>query len=266
MEYVVLLILGSITGLLSGFLGVGGGIIVVPFMLYYLNGVIESDIIFLAVTAISISVAFFSAVFATRRHVRNDNLYRKPVLPLAIGAILGTLPGSYLSVIVPGMYFKLLFSFILIYVSATFLFTKERENGDGNPNFNSVKLFSSGVLVGMFSTVTGLGGGFVIVPLLNKVFNFSLKKATGTSSFLMVFYTLPALFGRIYNGWGVEITDYYSLGYFIPFFAIPIIVGTVLFAPLGAQLNFKMDRHLFRKIAGGLFFIIACEMFISTVF
>ncbi len=133
-------------------------------------------------------------------------------------------------------------------------------------DLNVTKLLSTGIGVGIFSVLTGLGGGVILVPILSLLFKFPLKKAVGTTAFVMLFNTIPGVVGRIYSGYGLVFENFnYNIGFLIPELSIPLIIGAAIFAPIGAQLNFKLDNKIFKKIAGVLFFVISVKMILSFI-
>ncbi len=264
--FIALLLVGSFTGLISGFLGVGGGVIVVPVMLYYFSDKVDPSSLFFVATATSLSVAIFSAGFSTKRHIKNNNLFKQAVLPLALGAFIGTFPGNYLVTKIPGEQLYFAFSILLLLISIKMFFEKKIIVDEDNTNLNFTKLLVTGMGVGIFSVLTGLGGGVILVPILSLLFKFPLKKAVGTTAFVMLFNTIPGVLGRIYSGYGLTFENFnFNLGYLIPELSIPLIIGVSIFAPIGAQLNYKLDNKIFKKIAGVLFFIISIRMILRFI-
>jgi len=264
--FIALFFVGSFTGLASGFLGIGGGVIVVPVMLYYFAGKVEPSSLFFVATATSLSVAIFTASFSTIRHIKNKNLFKEAVLPLALGAFIGTFPGNYLVTKIPGEQLYFAFSILLLLISIKMFFEKKIIVDETDTNLNFTKLLLTGMGVGTFSVLTGLGGGVVLVPILSLLFKFPLKKAVGTTAFVMLFNTIPGVLGRIYSGYGLVFDNFsYNIGYLIPLYSIPLIIGAAIFAPIGAQLNFKLDNKIFKKIAGLLFFVISIKMILGFI-
>ena len=263
---IALFFVGSFTGLASGFLGIGGGVIVVPVMLYYFAGKVDPASLFFVATATSLSVAIFTAAFSTSRHLKNKNLFKKAVLPLALGAFIGTFPGNYLVTKIPGEQLSFAFSILLLLISFKIFFEKKTIIDEKETNLNFTKLLFTGVGIGTFSVLTGLGGGVVLVPILSLLFKFPLKKAVGTTAFVMLFNTIPGALGRIYSGYGLSFENFnFNIGYLIPELSIPLIIGAAIFAPIGAQLNYKLDNKIFKKIAGVLFFVISVKMILGSL-
>ncbi len=262
MNSLYFILIGAVTGLLSGFMGIGGGIIVIPSLLYLLDGSLPPRELFLAVTATSLCSAFFATLSAARRHYLKRNFNFKAILPLGTGAFIGGIAGNYLSWVVPVKQLIFLIACFLM-LSAIHLIKKsiplvavERKE------VNNFWLFLlTGFLIGTFGGMTGLGGGVLYIPLLVIFFKQDIKKATGTTSFLMLFNTLPALIGRIAGDFQLKLPGFaLNYGYLVMDFTVPIVLMAVLIAPWGVKLNQIIDQRLFQRIAGLIFFIISIKM------
>lgn len=265
--FILLILVGAFTGVLSGFLGIGGGALLVPAMLYYLVDKIDHTLIFLVASASSLAAAFVSSLFSSVRHKKNNNLHQHAILPLAFGAIIGNIPGSYLSEIIPGETLKLIFTVILIYISFKMILSKKKKSEMHEARKQAkIGMFIAGIFVGMFSALTGLGGGVLFVPILNIIFHFDIKKAAGTSAAVMIFNTFSAVLWKVYLGWDVSFPNFdISYGYLIPTITIPLIIGTALFSQLGAQLNYRMHSDNFKKVAGYIFLLMSARMIFTIL-
>ncbi|MBN1970806.1 MAG: sulfite exporter TauE/SafE family protein [Candidatus Delongbacteria bacterium] len=264
MDILNYLLIGSAAGLLAGFLGIGGAVLVIPVMLYILNDLVPSDNLYNIVSTISLSSAFISGVFSSRKHFKNKNLYFDTLKPLAFGSILGTAPGTALAMVIPSSYLKILFSFILVFVSLKMLFdNSHKDEFRKDPIHSKNILFFAGFFIAVFSSLTGLGGGVVFVPILTIYFRFDAKKAAGTSSFVMMFNTLPSVLFRMFIP-VIEIDNFFNIGYFIPAIVLPMIIGSAVFSTFGAQINYKTNSHLFKRISGGIFLILAIRMIVMS--
>ncbi|PID28631.1 MAG: hypothetical protein CR982_04280, partial [Candidatus Cloacimonadota bacterium] len=161
-----LFIIGSLAGLFAGFLGVGGGVIIIPVMLIYLESIIPEKYLYLVVSTIALSVAFTSSIFGSVRHIKNKNLYNHTLLPIAIGSVLGAIPGSIVSELISTGKLKAILSIIIVFVSIKMLRPPKKCIENGKIVDYPPYLFLIGFLVGVFSSLTGLGGGVIFVPVL----------------------------------------------------------------------------------------------------
>ncbi|MFA6654155.1 MAG: sulfite exporter TauE/SafE family protein, partial [Candidatus Delongbacteria bacterium] len=99
-DVLILFSTGLVAGFLSGFLGIGGGVIAVPVLVYFLSGTVEPDILFLTASTISLGVVFFASSNSAIKHIKSHNYYKKAIIPVALGSVLGPIPGSWLCAII----------------------------------------------------------------------------------------------------------------------------------------------------------------------
>ena len=127
--------------------------------------------------------------------------YRTGVL-FAAATIPGALLGSYLTGFIPKKIFGILFGCLLIAVAATLAITRgmhrstSTPEGDRGPRLRPAQLalgMGLSLLIGCFSSLVGIGGGIIHVPMLMYLFNFPLHMATATSHFVLVFTALAGV-------------------------------------------------------------------------
>ncbi|MFO7810049.1 MAG: sulfite exporter TauE/SafE family protein [Candidatus Delongbacteria bacterium] len=263
-DIVILVSTGLVAGFLSGYLGIGGGVIVVPVLVFYLQGVVESSEIFLIASTISLGVVFAAAANSSVKHIKSDNYYKKAIIPVSLGAILGPIPGNYFCSILSDrsriFFFALILSILAVRIF--FLDTEEvLEPGKKRrmPLFRTPDMFIAGLFMGTVSAMTGIGGGSILVPLLAAVLRFNLKKSVGLASIVMVFNAVSSLIGRYFIGSfnDIEMSLYFSI-------LLLITLGTLFTARMGAHFNIKSKDKSFKKIAGVVYLIVAVQMYIKA--
>ena len=241
-------------GFLSGFLGIGGGIITVPVIMYFLDGRVPDENLFLATSTISLSIIIFSAANASLKHIKHKNFYKKAIIPIALGSIIGPIPGNYICYIIDDKS-RIIFFAVVIFVLAFKILLFRNKNDSERANFNFWWMFIIGISMGMISSMTGLGGGAVLVPMLTVFLHFDIKKAVGISTIVMIFTASSGIIGRAFTG----ISHYLTWDVFLPIF-IAITVGTLFSARLGASFNIKSKSKNIKIFAAVLYFIVAFKM------
>jgi len=254
-----LLAAGVLSGLLGGFLGVGGGIVFVPLLTawfalngaqlmnagasYGSGGVPVADGV-LWVIANSLFLTLISAISGSWKQYRIGNFHLREVLLVGLpGGLSGLLTSALIAR--PGMYdrrsFALFFSLLLLPLLWRVLRSGEADGAKEEAvSIASRPLCIAGLASGVVSALSGLGGGIVLVPVLSGILRMPLSKAAsislGSIVVMSVFHSLwyafafPAL--SIEGGWGM----------LYPPVLLPLTAGIVVAAPLGVQLHQAAPR------------------------
>jgi hypothetical protein len=189
--FIILLIIGSIAGVMSGMFGIGGGAIIVPTLMLFL-GFGQTAANGTSLAALLLPVAFFGCL----EYYRNGKLKILPALAVAVGLTAATWYGASLALSLNKDLLKGIYGIFLLYYAWRYIAPRrwlaERngqvaekivEDSDINPRDPKVLLISLviGVVAGVASGLFGIGGGVVIVPFLMSFLKFDQKLATGTS-------------------------------------------------------------------------------------
>ncbi|HDZ12068.1 MAG TPA: sulfite exporter TauE/SafE family protein [Bacteroidetes bacterium] len=233
-----LLLVGSLTGLLAGFFGVGGGIILGPFLLFFFQSHgMNVDIAVRVAFGTSLFCAVFNSIFSVYRHGRQGNVVWKVVPYIAGGSIFGAFAGSSLAAYLPGIVLKYILAGVLLLLA----FQVFAGVGGGSKSQSlkmSLKItLPIGFVSGFFAAMAGIGGGVFFVPVIILFLNVPVKKTAGTSSAIIIFTALAGVSGYILHGLPAENLPHGSLGYVYVLAAIPILAGSLVFSQFGAYLN-----------------------------
>jgi len=249
----------SLAGVLAGMLGIGGGIVIVP-MLYYLLtyfGLDQSIIMHVAVGTslfIIIPTGLRSAFEHSKRGSFNQSIFKKWFIPIALGSALG----SYLAGISSFKGLTLLFATLASVVSYQ-MFSSSKK--DESPRIIEHPLLHiSPFFIGIFSSMMGIGGGNLSVPIMSYM-GIEIRKAIGTSSALGIIIAIPGSIGFIISGYSLPNLPDYSLGYVNLLFAAFIVPLTILFVPIGVRLAHKLERNKLLRTFSILLAVTALKMF-----
>lgn len=230
-----LLAAGVLAGLLAGLLGVGGGIVIVPVLYLFLDSFgVDREVAMKVAVASSLSTILVTAISSARSHRKrgavDEKLLRTWGPAIFIGVIVGTLAGGYLH----GDVLTAVFASVALVVAANMVFRgKGSSLYQGFPNRFVTHL--SGLVVGVFSAMMGIGGGTLAVPILTT-FGYDIRRAVGTSSAIGFVIAVPGTIGYILAGWGETGLPPGSVGYVNLLAFAAFVPLTVLFAPLGARI------------------------------
>lgn len=226
---------GVAGGLLAGLLGVGGGIVVVPVLynLLALMGVDDSIRMHIAVgtsLAVIVPTAFISARSHAKRGSVDKDLLRSWGPAIMVGVLIGTLAAGFLD----GEVLVGIFAVIALLVALNMVLRRDGAKlRDGFPG--PVWKAGLGLFVGGFSTLMGIGGGTLSVPLLST-FGYPVRRAVGTAAAIGMLIAIPGALGAIFWGIGVEGRPPFTFGFVNLLGFAAIIPMTMLMAPVGARI------------------------------
>lgn len=238
--------LGLLAGILAGLFGLGGGILFTPILFIVFNDAgIDNPVVLTIGT--SLFCTFIAAFGSSIRQFNQRNFFWVDGVKVGILGALGVTLGKW--VITSDYYsqqeFVIFFSLLLIYVSYIFIRRGRMENQSEVVNHDPVRWRESivtGGLGGFVAALAGIGGGGVMVPMLNLYYKKAFKKAVSISSLAIVFISLSGWVQLALATGEGAMTPYY-LGYVDFGAALPMAMGGLLGGFLGALLNLKIDRR-----------------------
>lgn len=267
-DILLLFLAGCIAGTISGLLGVGGGIINVAILTYYFD---KSGISSIELTRFVLSnsflAIFFSSVFGSIQQYRMNNFHLKEVLLLASTTITLSFLVSFI-ILEFNWYSRERFTVFFVLI-LTGLIIKMALNIRSKTKSEFLEKISmkhyplTGIFTGIFSALSGLGGGVITVPVLSDVHKLRIKKATsislGVMPLMALFNTL--IYGLYHNTSFSEMT----IGYIKPDITIPLVIGVILFAPLGVKLASTVSDKLIRLIFVIIVTLVIFKMIYSLI-
>ena len=259
-DILMLMLCGSISGFLAGLLGIGGGMILVPFMILVFNhlGFNQEVIVHMAI-ATGMATILFTTSSAIWAHHKHGSIDWKLVASLSPGMIFGGLiGGSELFEALKTSWLSLFFAVFIVYTSIQMLLNKKPKAGRDLPG--SVGLFSFGAFAGALASLVGAGGAFITVPFMLWC-NVKPHTAMATSSGLGLPIALAATLGYVYGSWGNPNLPEGSIGFiYLPAVACIVIVS-IFTAPFGARMARKLDVAQLKRVFGIVLFFLAAFMF-----
>jgi uncharacterized membrane protein YfcA len=249
---VLVILIGGLVGFLSGFLGVGGGFILVPLLIF--TGIPTH-------TAIGSSLAYivFTAISGLIQHRRQRNLDLKLALLVSCSSVVTAQIGAITTLYIEARYLELLLAIMLLGTAVRMII--QRDIGEYGGGYNGIEAStgrgvviaaSIGLLTGFLSGLLGVGGGFLLVPLLVIVLHTPIHTAIGTS--------LMAVIGSAASG----AIRHWMIGNVDLALAVILSVGGVAAAPLGAKACRKFSQKQLRRIFSAVLIVLAFKLLAST--
>ena len=259
-DILMLMLCGSISGFLAGLLGIGGGMILVPFMILVFNhlGFSQEVIVHMAI-ATGMCTILFTTSSAIWAHHKHGSIDWKLVAALSPGMIFGGLiGGSELFEALKTSWLSLFFAVFIVYTSIQMLLNKKPKAGRDLPG--ALGLFSFGGFAGALASLVGAGGAFITVPFMLWC-NVKPHTAMATSSGLGLPVAADATLGYMYGSWGNPNLPSGSMGFvYLPAVAC-IVVVSIFTAPFGAKLARKLDVAQLKRVFGVMLLLLAAFMF-----
>ncbi len=265
-DILLLILLGSVTGILSGYLGIGGGIVVVPVLTeIFINRRMPID----QVMTVAFATSLFQAVFTTGssawRQWRQDNLLMKAVPIATGGAIIGSQLGAYLGSRLQGGVLMVMFGGFLLLAAINLAVGKPKHGNAGEIRFPTLPLLTLGLITGVVSALFGIGGGILMVPVFILLFRYPSGKVAGTSSAIGFLTTISGVVGYLLYGAERAGNTAGFVGVIDLSVALPIALGTLICAPIGAKWNKKFGGAVYQKIFAVFLIVIALRMLIRAL-
>ena len=249
-------------GFVAGLFGIGGGLIIVPFLYYIFNslGIDHQYLMHLAVGtsfAIIIPTSTVSVLTHHKFKAVDFDIVKSYGIYVVIGVIIGTLFAASLKTKSLILFFTIIIFLLGIYL----LLLKEKEKNV----IIKIKLHLRiilGLIVGFISAPMGIGGAIMNVPIL-KFFGYSINKAIGSAAAIGFLIALFGASGFIITGSYLKTNLPLSIGFLnIPAFLIFIPITTIM-ASIGARTVHKIDKKKISKFFGIFLIIIAIKFLLE---
>lgn len=246
----VLFTLGLIGGFFSGLLGIGGGIIMVPLLLYVPTLIGLEAISMKTAAAITIVQSMAGSFSGLIVHKKNNFVHSKLIIYMGSGVVLGSLMGSYFSNQIQGEVMLGIFATMAL-MATVLMFIPSKEDEElpvESVEFNKTLAFIVALLVGLLGGIVGQGGAFILIPLMLYVLKIPTRIAFGSSVAITFLSACAGFIGK----WGTGQ---------IPFeMALVLVAGALIGAQLGGHLSHRLQTASLRTILSVLITFTALKM------
>jgi uncharacterized membrane protein YfcA len=255
--------IGAGVGILAGLLGIGGGGVIVPILVYLLplQGVPREIIMHLALGTALASIVFTS-MSSLKAHHQRGAVNWSVVRRITAGILIGTFLGSCFASILSTTFLVGFFSFFLYFIALQMLTNRKPKPSRELPG--TTVMSGVGAAIGFISSLVGIGGGSLSVPFMVWC-NISVHNAIGTSAAIGLPIALAGTAGYMFTGWKTTGLPDYSVGFIYLPALLGISAASMLTAPLGARLAHSLPVGRLKKIFALLLAAIATKMLFSIV-
>lgn len=239
--FISLIIFGIVTGFIAGFFGVGGGMVLIPMLLF--AGFSMKNAI-----AISILQMVFTSIFGTFLNTKKNKSIIKDGIFLGIGGFIGGLFSGFIISNLNNEHLQYIFLTIVslaIYRVAT---TSTKE-GNKKTNHNKSLLIFIGFIIGTIAMSIGVGGSIMLTPILASYMYYNLKDASAMGLFFVVFSSIAGFISLSLQGQML-----YLEGSFVG-------IASLLGVYFGIKIKNRINIISYKKFI----LILYCSIFISVL-
>lgn len=254
MEFLLYLVLGACAGVLAGLFGVGGGIIIVPVLVFSFTaqGFDASVLTHLAVGT-SLATIIFTSLNAIREHHRLKAV-RWPIFGwMTVGILIGSGFGALTASHIQGPHLQKIIGVFALLVSVQLALDLRPKAHRGVPG--KLGLSVAGTLIGWASAIFGIGGGSLTVPFLTWR-SVPMQQAVATSSACGLPIAIFSAISFMILGWHDPLLPAHSFGFVYLPAMLGIALTSMFFARFGARLAHKLSPRLLKRLFAALLFCV----------
>ena len=254
--YLFLALVGLSVGFLSGLLGIGGGIVMFPLLLYVppLLGLGSIDV--KSITGLTMAQGFFSALTAMFFYHKNALVNRSLVLTLGSSLFLSSLLGALVSKQVPDGPLLLVFGTLALIAAVMMLIPRsyvQDELTEDRVVYHKPTAIVIGMALGFSIGLVGQGGAFILIPMMLYVLKIPLRVALGSTLAIGLFSSSAGLIGKVATS---------QVPYLM---ALPLILGAIPAARWGSIVGKRTKTQFLRWLLAALILATAIKVW-SSIF
>jgi uncharacterized membrane protein YfcA len=264
--FLILLIIGAVVGYYSGLIGTGGNIILIPVfdILFHYLKIPETEVVKFII-AHSFFITAFTGLSVSYKQFKVKNLHVKEVLYISVA---GMITAFFLTEFIKNgnwyhkSDFDLVFFTLLLILAIRMLFFKQPPPPVSDNNLNKPYFPIMGIVAGLISSLSGLGGGIIVIPILTDILKTPLKKASSISIGVVAMLALPISISYLSIDARSAMQHILpaQVGYISMFIAAPVLMGVFSTTGWGVRTAQKTDPNKLRLILGIVVIILCAKM------
>ncbi len=269
--FISCIFLGAIVGFLAGLLGIGGGLVVVPALVYLLptlavgtellsTEVLSSEVIMPMALATSLAAIVMTSSSAAYAHHKNNNIPWELAKPLMLVVAFGALSGAFIADLLSAKILTNFFAIAVMLLASYMLLSIRSQRSCPMPS--QIKLQFISFITGVIASLMGMAGGIILVPVLTY-FGMPLRHCIGIATVCGVMVALFGSLGYIISGLDNHLLPVWSLGYVYLPALLGIVLTSSLFAPVGVKVSTKLPVQTLKKFFAVLLILVALKMMLA---
>lgn len=264
MTLLMYLIVGACAGLLSGLFGIGGGLLIVPVLVFSFGAMgFAAEVIMPMAIGTSLATIVVTSISSTRSHHQNGNVDWSIFVLLAPGIAVGVWLGVQTVVRLPAEHLQRAFGCFALIVAAQMAFSLKPKPSRELPAKPMVMIVGSGI--GYLSAMFGIGGGTLTVPYLSWC-NIKMQRAVGTAAACGLPIACVGALSNIVVGWDKPGLPEDSLGFvYWPAF-LGIVLTSAWLARYGAMLAQRLPADKLKRAFAVFLLIVGMQFIVRSLY
>lgn len=265
---IVCVFLGGIVGFLAGLLGIGGGLIIVPALVYIFPLVgINNEIIMPMALGTSLAAIVLTSSSAAFAHSKKNNIPWQLTKPLIFMVSFGALLGAFIAARLTTEILVSFFATVVILLALYMLFSISKTKAKKEENV--VKQMPANYLLqlicfitGIIASLMGIAGGAILVPVLTYL-GLPIRQSIGIATACGVMVALFGSAGYIITGVNSPLLPEWSLGYIYVPALVGLVISSTLLAPVGVKFASKLPVKTLKKGFAIFLILVALKMLLA---
>ena len=255
------LLTGILSSFFSGLLGIGGGLVIIPALMFIFAHfhVVDSQNLMHLVIGTSLASSILNLVFSVRAHHKKGNVRWSVFYIMCPGVLIGTLlVGPHLMSALSGNTLKTIFGVSCLFFSIQMIYP--RKNSDAPEKLpGKVIMTLLGIITGTLSVLLGLAGGAIIGTALNY-YHMEMRRIVGTTASVTLILATAGTIGLMTVSYHLSDLPPDSIGFIYWPALVGIVISSPFFAPLGVKVAQRLPVHLLKKMFAAFVLIIGLKM------
>jgi uncharacterized protein len=239
--------LAFLAGIVFGVFGAGGSILLVPILVYVLHLPVKVSL------GMSLLILALTGGIATLAHARSHNVRWGTGLRWAAAGLIGAYVGGRTAELIPATVLITLFAVVVVAASLAMIVRRRPPEHGASRRVSIAKVLVVGLVLGFFTGMIGVGGGFLLVPALVLVCSMDVKHAIGTSLLIIAINSVSGFAGFAAH-------ETFPLG-----LTATIAGFNALGSILGERLGKPLPSHRLRPAFGVFLLIVGTAMVVENV-
>lgn len=257
----IYLILGIVAGVLAGMLGIGGGLIIVPVLVFTFEAQqFDRELLMHLAVATSLASVVFSAVSSALAHHRRGAVRWPVVGKLAPGIVIGALLAGWVATFLNNNALRVMFGVFACAAAVNMAWDRGPVGKRDLPG--PAGLLAAGGVIGAISTLVGIGGGTMTVPFLAWC-RLDMRSAVGSSAACGFPIAVTGALALGAAGWNAPYLPTYSTGYVYWPAALAVALASLFAAPLGVRLAHALPVHALRRAFAVLLVVVGLRLMLD---
>jgi len=252
------LLLGMVSGVLAGLFGIGGGLVIVPVLVFLFTAHgLPTDLVMIMAIATSLATIILTAISSVLAHHLLGSVLWDKVFRLVPGVILGAILGAVVAEHINAGFLRVIFIIFLLYVGIQMAL--EVQPKMGSADYSRQIDFSVAGAIGLLSSLLGIGGGTLTVPYLAHC-RYPMRNAVAIASACGLPIAIAGTISYMVLGMNASNLPEWSFGYvYLPSF-LCVGLGSIFTAPVGAKLAHKLPAQQLKRYFSLLIFVLAVKL------